>query len=307
MSNRKVAVLLSAYNGEKFIREQINSLLAQEGVDVTICVRDDGSSDSTTQILQEYADKGQIQLEVGKNVGFVLSFRELVANAPKSDYYAFCDQDDVWLPHKLKNAVDALEQEDNSIPLLYYTSLTVVNEKLEQIVDKSCGYIDETDPNVFQNALLNTGANGCTEVFNNATREAFLRVPKHCIIGHDYSVNTIASGLGKVIFSRDSQILYRQHANNAFGYFSGGIKILWRSLKAFFCNEMKRLRFREAMTFNYVFYDELSPDKKEFIDLMTQYKRGKKFKRLLKKYIKANISNKTTRKYACLLLNLGGL
>lgn len=304
---KSVTVLLSAYNGEKFIREQLESLFAQEGVDLRICVRDDGSSDGTVAILQEYADRGQIQLCCGQNLGFAQSFRELVVNAPHSDYYAFCDQDDVWLPHKLKNAVEALQKEDDSIPLLYYTSLTVVNEKLEQIVDKSCSYIDENDPAVFQNAILCTGANGCTEVFNNATREAFLRVPQNCMICHDYSVNTIASGLGKVIFSRDSQILYRQHSGNAFGYLSGGLKIWIRSLKSFFRHEMKRLRFREAMTFKYVFYAELSPDKKEFVDLMTQYKCGKKFKRPLRKYIKKNISNKTTRRYAGLLLRLGGL
>lgn len=305
--SKSVVVLLSTYNGEKYIREQLDSLFIQEGVDLQICVRDDGSTDGTVQILQEYEKAGKIHLQLGKNLGFALSFRELVASAPHCDYYAFCDQDDVWLPRKLINAVEAMEKEDSSIPLMYYTSLTVVNEKLEQIVKSSCGYIDENDPNVFQNAVLCTGANGCTEVFNNAAREAFLRVPANCMICHDYSVNTIASGLGKVIFSRDSQILYRQHGNNAFGYLRGNIRILIRSLKSFFRHEMRRLRFREALTFKYIFYAELSPDKQEFIDLLTNYKNAKKFKKPLRKYIKKNISNKTSRKYSLLLLRLGGL
>ncbi len=307
MANKRVAVLMSTYNGEKYLREQMESLFGQEGVDITICVRDDGSSDGTVAILREYAEANKIILYTGENLGCVQSFRELTRLAPHCDYYAFCDQDDVWLPKKLLNAVEVLEKEDDTIPLLYATSVTVVNEKLEQIVKNSCGYIDENAPNRFQNALLNSNLNGCVQVFNNATREAFLRVPPNCMIFHDYSINTIANGLGKMIYSRDSQILYRQHRNNYIGYVSGSFRNLMRALRNFVHREMRRLRYREAMTFKYIFYNELSPDKQEFIDLMTQYRDAKRFKRPLRKYIKKNIKHKLTRKYALLLLRLGGL
>jgi len=307
MANKSVAVLLSSYNGERFLREQIDSVLNQEGVDVTLCVRDDGSSDSTRAILREYADENKIILSEGENLGFALSFRELVRNSPHCDYYAFCDQDDVWLPRKLISAVEVLEREDNSKPLMYFTAVTVVNENLEQIVDKACGYVDENSRNFFASAILNSCANGCTEVFNNATRDAFLRVPAHCMICHDYSILTISSGLGKAIFSHDSQILYRQHSSNTIGYVSGSLKNLMRSLKNFRKRELSRLRFREALTFKYIFYDELSPENRKCIDLITNYKNARRFKRPLKKYIKKTVANRTIRAYVLLLLRLGGL
>ncbi len=307
MTKKRVAVLMSTYNGEKYLREQMESLFGQEGVDITICVRDDGSSDGTVAILREYAEANKIILYTGENLGFAKSFQEVTRLAPHCDYYAFCDQDDVWLPKKLLNAVEVLEKEDDTIPLMYYTNFTVVNENLEQIVKNSRGYIEEHDPKRFQNALLCTGANGCTEVFNNATREAFLRVPPDRIIGHDYSINTIASGLGRVIYSPESSILYRQHGGNALGYATGTLKNLIRSMKCFVHREMRRLRYREAMTFKYLFYDKMTPDKQEFIDLMTQYRDAKRLKRPLRKYIKKNIDNKLVRFYSLLLLSLGGL
>lgn len=307
MANKHVVVLMSTYNGEKFLREQLDSLFTQEGVDVTVCVRDDGSRDGTVAILREYAQDNKIILTEGQNIGFAMSFREVTRLAPHGDYYAFCDQDDVWLPRKLINAVEALEKEDDSIPLLYSTSVIVVNKELKQIVKDACNYIDENDPNMFQNALLNSSINGCVEVFNNATRDAFLRVPPKCVICHDYSINTIANGLGKMIYSRDAQILYRQHSNNTTGYVSGSLRNLLRSLSNFAHREMRRMRYREAMTFKYIFYDELSPDKQEFIDLMTNYRNARRFKRPLRKYIRKNIKHKLTRVYSLLLLRLGGL
>ena len=94
--DKKVNVLLSAYNGEKYIREQIESILEQSYKNIEIYVRDDGSKDGTLTILKEYEERGLIHLEAGKNVGFVKSFEWLIANGGEADYYAFSDQDDFW-------------------------------------------------------------------------------------------------------------------------------------------------------------------------------------------------------------------
>ena len=94
---KKVIILLSAYNGEKYIREQIKSIINQTYSEIKIYVRDDGSKDQTPQILKEFADEGMIKLYLGENIGFVKSFLWLVKNCENADYYAFADQDDVWL------------------------------------------------------------------------------------------------------------------------------------------------------------------------------------------------------------------
>ena len=94
----KILILMSTYNGEKYLSEQLNSLLLQENVNIKILIRDDGSTDNTHKILNFYSSNyPNISWYTGENKGPALSFMDLLFNAPESDYYAFCDQDDVWL------------------------------------------------------------------------------------------------------------------------------------------------------------------------------------------------------------------
>lgn len=102
---QNILVLMSTFNGEKFIREQIESILAQENVNIKLLVRDDGSTDKTLDILNEYKNKGKLNYYIGKNLGPQLSFMHLLQNAPYCEYYAFADQDDVWLKDKLSTAI----------------------------------------------------------------------------------------------------------------------------------------------------------------------------------------------------------
>ena len=108
----RVIVLMSTYNGEKYLRNQIESLLRQVDVEIEILVRDDGSKDGTLGILEEYKNSreysGKLSYYVGPNVGPAKSFLDLIKHAPEAEYYALCDQDDTWLPDKLKIAVEAI-------------------------------------------------------------------------------------------------------------------------------------------------------------------------------------------------------
>ncbi|HFL3236591.1 TPA: glycosyltransferase, partial [Clostridioides difficile] len=116
----KVCVMLSTYNGEKYIDEQIESLLAQSQVDLHIHIRDDGSYDGTVQKVREYAKSypDQIHVTEGENVGVIGSFFELMLQTSTVyDFYAFCDQDDVWKPYKLSRAVGRLQSRPSDIPL----------------------------------------------------------------------------------------------------------------------------------------------------------------------------------------------
>ena len=111
---------MSTYNGECFLREQIESLLKQNNEDITILVRDDGSSDKTVGILEEYEKSGQLQAYSGRNLKPARSFMELIdkAHIEEYDYYAFSDQDDIWLPDKVHVAVQAIQKYD--VPAMYY-------------------------------------------------------------------------------------------------------------------------------------------------------------------------------------------
>ena len=302
---KTVSVLLSTYNGAKYLREQIDSLLKQEGVNVKIFVRDDGSKDDTVKILEEYESRGEITLEKGKNVGFSQSFSWLINNAPQADYYACCDQDDVWLPTKILDGVNALENENNhEQPLVYFTSLNVVDENLNLITKDSHIHYNNNSPTLFIDNVLMPQCNGCTFVFNQKLKDLYSTIPSHNIFTHDYTLMTLTSAFGKVIFSNNSKILYRQHASNAYGFYKGSLRNMLRSVKAFFKNEIKCIKSHEAMLFRYYFFDKLKPQDKIFVDLITSYRFNKPKRKQLKKFIKQNIKNKTIRRFTLVLLKI---
>ena len=131
----RIGVLLSTYNGERYLKEQINSIAAQEGVEVALIVRDDGSTDKTCETLEALSEKSlgcisSWSIEIGENVGFLVSFETLLMNAAGCDYYAFSDQDDFWFPEKLIRAVKALRSTSAD---LYASSVEIADESLNPI------------------------------------------------------------------------------------------------------------------------------------------------------------------------------
>lgn len=110
MNTKSVQVVMSTYNGEKYLKEQIDSILSQEGVDVRLYIRDDGSSDRTTDILASYQEHKNVKIEKGNNLGFAKSFLTALDECDEADYYAFSDQDDVWEKDKLSTAVQLIQE-----------------------------------------------------------------------------------------------------------------------------------------------------------------------------------------------------
>lgn len=120
MNTKSVQVVMSTYNGEKYLKEQIDSILSQEGVDVRLYIRDDGSSDRTTDILASYQEHKNVKIEKGNNLGFAKSFLTALDECDEADYYAFSDQDDVWEKDKLSTAIQSINTPSNpsSTPLI---------------------------------------------------------------------------------------------------------------------------------------------------------------------------------------------
>ncbi len=221
----KVLVLLSAYNGEKFLKEQIDSVLAQKDVGVSLLVRDDGSTDKTEDILKSYGSK--ISYYKDNNIGVKASFFDLISRACPSDFYAFCDQDDFWLPDKLSCACNMLKKTDK--PALYFSNLLNADENLK-VISKT----DIKTRLTFGAAMAENPATGCTMVFNRAFFDIIKKTPAPDKISmHDTWVYRAALMTGaEVFFDKTPHILYRQHSSNLIG--SRGLSARLRHYADFF-------------------------------------------------------------------------
>ena len=215
-TERSVMVLLSTYNGEKYLPEQLESLQRQNNVHVTLAVRDDASTDRTCEVIERFRDSLETTLIHGENVGAARSFLMLVhAVKVDTEYYAYCDQDDYWLPEKLSRAVERLETCDKMCPALYYSNVRRVGEHLEEIEDpfKRNYHTEE-----FGAVLISTAAPGCTMVFNRALLLLLKEyMPKYLTMHDSWTLQVCAAVGGTVIYDDDSYILYRQHVGNVIG------------------------------------------------------------------------------------------
>lgn len=208
----KVTVLLSTYNGEKYLAEQLDSIMNQKDVKVRLLVRDDGSSDSTSSILNTWSEKMELSWYSGNNLKPAKSFLDLLSNAGESSYYSFSDQDDYWLPEKLIAAIRALDN-CKDVPALYFCQTQLVDEKLNK--KKS---IVINPYLTFGEALVYQFVSGCTMVFNSKLRDIVLSYKPSFVAMHDLWIYCIALAVGaKVIFDPQPHILYRQHENNVIG------------------------------------------------------------------------------------------
>lgn len=206
-----IAVLLSSYNGEKFIKEQIQSILNQLNVHVHLLIRDDGSCDQTTIIINDLAAQdSRISIIEGKNLGAVKSFFYLLNQVDKNfDYYALADQDDVWKPDKLERATKTLWSNDPNLPAMYYSRLEFTDEQLNPI-----GFSIIPTNRGFQNALVQNQATGCTVVINKIARENIVAKLPNWALMHDWWIYLVVSATGCVYYDEYPGILYRKHGNN---------------------------------------------------------------------------------------------
>ena len=220
----KVIVLLSTYNGERYLAEQLQSLVAQKDVSSEILVRDDGSKDSTTRILDEWQEKGLLSWYNSVNLGPGKSFIDLLQNAAPGNYYAFCDQDDVWMPEKLRLTMDKMkcvELANPGKPVIIHTDMHVVDENLKIIHDsfwRSSGLRPDV-LRTFHYLCTCNSVNGCTIVMNSAARELILeKYVEHDVIIHDViSALTVAYYGGIIDYVDTPTVLYRQHSSNVVG------------------------------------------------------------------------------------------
>jgi glycosyltransferase involved in cell wall biosynthesis len=210
----KIQILLSTYNGSQFISQQLESILSQSCQPALISIRDDGSTDETCEILSKYeAVHSNVKVARGERLGPAGSFFELLLHADSDcDYFAFADQDDVWMPAKLENALSVLVLQSSSDALLYCSRLEYVDAQLEHR-----GYSKTPSQVGFANALVENVARGCTIVLNREARRIIIgRLPAKALM-HDWWCYLVVSAFGKVIYDERCGLKYRLHGRNAVG------------------------------------------------------------------------------------------
>lgn len=211
----RAIIILSTYNGEKYLRQQLDSVLNQQGIDCSILVRDDGSTDGTVHLLKEYAKQhSNFSFYLGANKGVIGSFNDLIMRPELNgyEYIAFCDQDDIWDIDKLVIATDYIGK-DNSIPIMYCSNLTLVDSNLMWLGPMR-NPIDYYSASM---SLVQNIGTGCTQVFNKKALELYRSGISCRMEMHDYWMTLVCIYLGRVIYDNNAHIKYRQHRNNVIG------------------------------------------------------------------------------------------
>lgn len=272
----RVQVLMSTYNGEKYLKEQIDSILSQEDVEVNLLIRDDGSKDKTISMLENIAKENEnVSYYIGENVGPAKSFMNLIENSEDASYYAFSDQDDVWNSRKLISAINKMEDKQNK-PTLYISALQIVDENLNEIeIKKVQGNFS------FEGEMIKNFATGCTQVFNKQLRDILKQyIPKY-IIMHDSWITRVCYAIGgNVIIDEQPYIKYRQHTNNVMGYKDKIIPKIKKQYEIAFKNKVS-MRANIAEELKKGYEQKLTNETKQVIDNLINYRSNIKAKRWL--------------------------
>lgn len=215
----KIAILMSTYNGEKYIEEQLDSLFKQIDVDFDLYIRDDGSTDGTIDIIDKYKNihKGQVYVVYGKNIGVIKSFEWLIKKVPESyRYYSFADQDDIWYENKLYSAVSMIREQNESKPIIYISNQNCIKE--------DGTFIYKRLPKQFlQPCLLTTMMDGnkysgCTMVINNSLMKrlkySYKVAGRSLRVIYDIWMLFVAQAVGLVLYDSNAYMDYRRHDGN---------------------------------------------------------------------------------------------
>lgn len=266
MSDKKVQVLMSTYNGERYLSKQIKSIMEQD-MPVSLLIRDDGSSDSTVDIIKKYENKYESISHVAcENIGVVHSFFKLFGMADRNaDYYALADQDDIWFKDKISRAVDILEQYSDDMPVMYCAAQKLID------ADDNILKVSMRDVNIrpgFGNSVVENIATGCTCVFNRKLLSEVAEYEPEYTVMHDWWLYMIASSMGKVYYDKKPCMYYRQHGNNTMGSRTNYIDEFRERFARFSGNKGKLYRQMQCFASRY----DLKGEKGDIIKLLLEYK-----------------------------------
>lgn len=305
----EILVLLPVYNGEKFLHEQIDSILSQTHKNLTLLCRDDGSTDGSLSILQAYASRHpQVQIlqdhegNLGASGSFSALMQYALANTGNGEgvYVALADQDDTWHPGKLQRCLLAMTGAENKapgMPVLVHSDLRVVDARGDEIASSFLHY-QGLDPmrTQFSAQLISNTVTGCTSLMNMALLKKALPVPAQAVM-HDWWLSLVASAFGELVFVPEALVEYRQHGRNTLGAREHKkAKLGWQTLRKVFRfkqNPQAQKLFKQlaaqARAFETAFANELSAGDRQVIREVIQlpqlglWQQRFLFRRLIKK------------------------
>lgn len=274
-----IDILLATYNGAEFVCEQIESLFAQTYSNWRVLARDDGSTDDTAAILRRYAerhaDRFVLISDDDGNLGCTGNFNRLM-EVSTAHYLALCDQDDVWLAHKLSACMDrmrAMEREHSSVtPLLVHTDLRTVDHALKTIGPSFWSYqgLNPADANDFGRLLIRNVVTGCSMLINRSLKEQALPIPAGAKV-HDWWIALVAAAFGALGSVPTPTALYRQHGSNTTGAkAAGGWRFVVRACDFITDISDSRSRlletWRQAEAFRARYQEALGPRDRRILD-----------------------------------------
>jgi glycosyltransferase involved in cell wall biosynthesis len=224
-NNYKVSVALATYNGAKYLPDLLESLCRQTLQPAEILVFDDGSSDETLSVLDQYSHRLPIIVHVNEqSIGVVKNFKGAIA-ACKNDYIALCDQDDVWFPDKLALSMDKLLEIDGLLPAMVFTDLTVVDENLCITADSYWQHRKlKPAKETFASLLWGNFVTGFTMIINKPMTIEVAKMPD-TVLMHDFWIAYVAYGIGRWAYVDQPTAFYRQHTSNV----TNNDAVTWRS------------------------------------------------------------------------------
>ena len=272
----KVLVIMSTYNGEKYIREQLDSLYGQKDVEIYLLVRDDGSKDNTIEMLEEYRKKkGRMTIIQGRNVGAARSFHEAALYAATQmkpfDYYSYSDQDDVWFEHKLSTSIKHIDSTSPQ-PQLFYAPALLVDSTLQPIKPNNSRTVNCLGANIASSHSL-----GCTQVFNKALLDKIVVINKYIstvdtnayVPLHDAWTALVAYSLGKVTVGEAPMMFYRQHESNVIGGNDRGIKKFFHRIKRYTSGDKKKSE--KCRIILHLMRDEIPEENRKLLESCAYY------------------------------------
>ena len=285
MSMKSVAIVLSTYNGEKFLAEQLESIKSQTYQNIRLYIHDDGSTDGTKDIIAKYVRENVNFCTVNdvEGLGYPACFIRTLQMIPKADYYAFADQDDVWEKDKIERAIGVLNKTEDGIPVLFYSSVNYCDEKLNHIrSSRFAAGINSVQKLKLQDVILGGEAMGMTYVFNDCARNAIIETNKQDEF-KDWFLKLYCAAMGEVYYDPNPSAEYRRHTSAVTNGSNPSGKIA-RYIGQFYDIFLKKDGFEHVdNVINYLFCNcisELHGEDKELIELFakpnTIRKRAKK-------------------------------
>ena len=287
-----ITVLLAAWNGENYLREQMESLLGQTNQEFTILISDDCSTDRTPEIISEYENRFPNRVKSLKNLNPSGSARNnffRLLKAASDEYLMFCDQDDIWLPDKVEVTFKEMKKMENvwgmDMPILVHTDLSVADQAGTVLYPSMTRYqkIGVYD-NRTSHYLVENNITGNTMMINRSLKNLMMQIPETCVM-HDWWLGLMASCFGKIFYIDRPLVLYRQHGSNQVGAKSGMKQLSERRNSREKVRENYRSLFEQAKAFLSIYGQSMTPGQKElFEEFLTLCKKSRagKIKTILK-------------------------